>query len=328
MILGWTALGIVALLLGIELSWALVTMPHVDWETYVDALGRLINGQGLYSPAQLSGSYVTMATEWVGFVYPPLAAVLLAPLAIPVVGPAVWYGTSIGIFLTGLAALVRREAGHLLPWPLAVAFLPLLIIAPFWDGVITGNVNLLIVGLLAWSWAAPGRWIGPLAGVLAVVRIFPGSLAVQRVRATGWRGALVPVGVAIGLVIVTLPIVGLNSWTDYATALTNAVPQCTKQVNSLVCALTPAMGAAVAEGTAMLLTAILLVGSLLVRNSLASFTMITLVWVLPMPDLSPNYLLAVILPAYVVGARGYRKLITHVPWQAAASSRREAPPRA
>lgn len=302
---GWALLGLILFFLGLELAWSLVTMPHVDWETYVDAWHRSVSGQGLYSAGQLEGPYVTMSTEWVGFVYPPAAAVLLAPLAIPVIGPALWYTLSIGTFLGGLAAVVRREVGYLLPWPLALAFAPLLIIAPFWDGVITGNVNLLAVGSLAWAWAAPGRWIGPVSGVLAVLRVFPGSLGVQRVRATGWRGLIVPVGTAAAIVLLTLPIVGLGAWHDYVVAVGNAVPQCTKEVNSLACALDTATGPASAKVLVLLLTGFLLVGSLVARSPLVSYALVAFAWVVPMPDLSPNYLLAPLLPLYVLAARAY-----------------------
>lgn len=308
MILGWTALGTVALLLAIEVAWALVTMPHVDWQTYLNAWHRLVGDQGLYGPAQLGGPNHLIDQVLTGYAYPPPAVILMAPFTALPFGEVFWHVANVGVFVTGTGALVRREVGRTSAGALAGAFVPFLIVAPFWDGVITGNVNLAIVGLLAWSWAAPDRWIGPMAGVLAVVRVFPGTLAVQRLRATGWRGALVPVGLAIGLVVVTLPIVGLQSWTDYATALSNAVPGCDKQVDSLACVLSPATGPASAKAITVGLAGLCVLGSIMIKAPLASFTLVALAWVVPLPDLSPHYLLPLFLPAYIVAARAFRRL--------------------
>src|SRR5579859_7024799 len=81
-LIGWGALGLVLVVLASEIAFVLVTMPHVDWQTYTNAWARLVHGGSIYGAMQLGGPYPLIDAVLVGYAYPPPAVVLMAPFTI------------------------------------------------------------------------------------------------------------------------------------------------------------------------------------------------------------------------------------------------------
>lgn len=125
------------------------------------------------------GSPYEVAINGYGFVYPPFAALVLAPLGWP--GRAAGYWCLSLLSLASLLAVVwlllgrlgvtgRERRSRLLP-AVALAFLPL---SPVAGTLLVGNVNILLMGLvladLLW---ARGRYRGILIGIAAGIKLTP-----------------------------------------------------------------------------------------------------------------------------------------------------------
>jgi hypothetical protein len=94
--------------------------------------------------------------------------------------------------------------------------------------LVLGNAHLLLLGLLTLAWLGirrghrQGEWVAGVAvGVAAIIKVFPGVLALWFVLARRYRAAA---GVMVGAIVftlLTLPITGLEPWTQFPTVLAN-----------------------------------------------------------------------------------------------------------
>jgi alpha-1,2-mannosyltransferase len=207
-----------------------------DFSFYWTAGRRLLNGESIYSAAQLAGPYAPQGQD--GFLYPPPVAALATPLA--AVFPsdyraAAWAWTVLGaaILVLSVLALWRSERlGERFPllagrgrWLLVAAAFAF---PPVVGELVLGNVHLVLLGLVTLAWlgihrgGARGEWIAGLAvGVAAVIKVFPGLLLLWFLLQRRYRAAAgLIVGAAV-LTLVTLPITGIESWLQYPTVLTN-----------------------------------------------------------------------------------------------------------
>ena len=108
------------------------------------------------------------------------------------------------------------------PLEFALVLFGLAILRGFAEGVAFGNASVGLAGLLAWCWViGRGRpLVGLLAGLGATIKLVPGAAVFWSTRRTFLRVVLdgrVAVGGA--LFVLTLPLVGIQSWFDYAKAL-------------------------------------------------------------------------------------------------------------
>jgi hypothetical protein len=291
----------------------------IDWWVYALASERFLAGESLYLDVQLAGPY--SLRELTPFVYPPPSAILFLPFASWPVGQVAWIIASLAIFLSGLAAIVHRELGHVTPVVagcILVAltlFVPLpdgRLLAPFLDAVGTANMNLALAGLLAWTWAAGERlrWLPWMAGVLAILKVFPASLILWAVRRNGWRPLLIGLGTAALIVVATLPILGIEEWRRFAVALSNAELACDGGRVSLPCLAEPLLGASGAKLAGLATGALLLVSSVLAHGEYRAFALLTLGMMAGIPDLSQHYylflyvLIAIALARLIARRRG------------------------
>ncbi len=253
--LGWVALAlaIVALIASLKVwtAWQFtVAPPWSDWLTQANAVERVLAGQPLYAPEQLTGPYYMTSVILRGWTYPPASVLLLMPFAGGDVGLVAWLLLNVGLFIGGLAAILRRELGSILPWPLAIVLLGLAAFRPFGEGVAAGNVNVALAGLYAFCWASDERrrWIGPAAGIAATFKVFPGLMSLWAAREQGIRPILIAAAVAVGISLVSLPLVGVDSWRDFATSLLNARPPCwSYNTLSVACVFEPMTGITIAK---------------------------------------------------------------------------------
>lgn len=143
--------------------------------------------------------------ESMPFLYPPVAALLLAPLT--------WWsesGAELPFTLVSIAALVwtlwllvgsslpaRRHAER--PALTLVALLAALASEPVWSTLGLGQINLILVALVVTDVVVLGdrRWFGALIGLAAAIKLVPvvfiGYLAITR----RWRALATAVGAAV-----------------------------------------------------------------------------------------------------------------------------------
>jgi hypothetical protein len=235
------ALGILAVLVLAfrALQFALLTREvqwGYDFSYYWTAARRLLNGQAIYSAAQLAGPYAPQGQD--GFLYPPPLAAAVTPLA--VLFPSdyraaawVWAGVGAAILIACVLALWRSERiGDRFPilagrgrWLLvagAFAFPPVV------GELVLGNVHFLLLGLLTIAWLGirrgdvRGEWIaGAAVGVAAIVKVFPGVLLFWFLVTPRNRAAAGFVIAAAAVALLALPFTGLEPWLQYPTVLAN-----------------------------------------------------------------------------------------------------------
>lgn len=271
-----TILGGAALLLAIALlAGTLVTLipqvtgwpgPFVDWRTYENAAQRLLAGDPIYGLEQLSGSYHLTEVLLVGYAYPPASVPLMIPFQGYPLGLAAWITLNLGALLTAIWAIVSRA------WPtyrllaFAIALAGLAMFTPFLAGMIAMSTNIGLAGAVGWVSVGLGaRQAGTLGGLLGTVKVFAGSLAFASVEGKT-RAVGIALAGAAAIALVTLPIVGPQSWVDFATALTSAVPDCSGFNVSVACTLGPTIGYGWGSLVGLLVGGLAVVGMLACRQ--------------------------------------------------------------
>lgn len=216
--------------------------PFVDWRTYENAAARFLAGGSIYAPQQLAGPYRLTEVLLIGYAYPPASVPLLVPFQGYPVGLAAWITVNLGLLLTALWTIVSRT------WPafrlpaFAITLAGLAMFPPFLAGMIAMTTNIGLAGAIGWvAVGLNSRQAGTLGGVLGIVKVFPAALAFSAVEGKP-RSVATGVLIAAALVVITLPLVGLQSWVDFARALTGAVPDCSGFNVSIACTLAPVIG--------------------------------------------------------------------------------------
>jgi len=207
-----------------------------DFSAYWAAANRLLDGAGLYTPAQLAGPYAPQAQYL--YLYPPPLAGAVTPLAVlfPTDYRAaawIWAAIGAGIVVWAVLALWRSERlaerfpvlegrGRWLLIAAALAFPPVV------GELVLGNVHLLLLGLLTLAWlgirqeSPRGELAAGIAvGLATVIKVFPGVLIVWFVLTRRYRAAAGALIGAAAFALVTLPITGIEAWTQFPTVLAN-----------------------------------------------------------------------------------------------------------
>jgi alpha-1,2-mannosyltransferase len=162
---------------------------HIDLDVYRIGARAWLHGRNLYGHLPPTPSGLRL-----GFTYPPIAAVLLAPLAVI---PAAVAGTVITLVTVALVAAVlrlflRRLAGPAAParalgWLLPAA----LFIEPVRDTLGFGQVNVILMALVAFdALVATPRWPrGALTGLAAAVKLTPAAFVLFFLLRRDYRAA-------------------------------------------------------------------------------------------------------------------------------------------
>jgi hypothetical protein len=167
---------------------------------------EFLRGNNVYltSPLTLPPADPTMLP----FLYPPVTLPvfgLLSQVPFWLVGPA-WF---IGSALAAIAAL--RCFGVTWRWSLALLLWP-----GFAEGLYVGNVA--IPALLAF---AVGPWIGAALVVGGIFKLQAGIPSLWLLREGRVRGFVIGVGALLVLVALTLPLTGVQAWTEWIDGLRN-----------------------------------------------------------------------------------------------------------
>jgi glycosyl transferase family 87 len=317
---GWIALavGIAAIVLAAaraEQQLAAINFTAFDdWRTYANAVNRWMSGEPIYARVQVSGPYQLRDSLLTGFTYPPAAVPLFTPFAFGTAGLVGWITVNLGAFLLGLVAVLRQELGEVEPLSLGLTLIAVAAFPPFSNAVVAGNLNLGIAGVLAWLWVMRAdRVSAALAGVGAILKIFPGLLAAWPFRRAGWRAIGLAAATALGVLLVTLPLVGVASWVDFGRALMNAQPECSAQSVSIACALDGPLPPAAARLGGIGVSLILVAVVMRARSEFVAYAALAGALLAPVVDMHPHYWLIVWVVAFVgvariVGRRRPRRL--------------------
>jgi hypothetical protein len=217
-------------------AWAGQIQWGYDFSAYWAAAGQLIHGESPYLPGQLAGPYAPQQQYL--YLYPPALAVAFVPLAwlFPTDYRAaawVWTGLGAAILVASVLAVARVErlderfpllAGRR-RWLLVAAALAF---PPVVGELVLGNVHLLLLGLITFAWLGIRRgdragdaWAGAAIAAASLVKLFPAVLVLWLLASGRFRAAGYAVMAGLVLVLVTLPVTGLESWLQYPTVLAN-----------------------------------------------------------------------------------------------------------
>jgi hypothetical protein len=182
-----------------------------DYQAYVRAAQRFLDGQPLYDPT------VEAAGGFAIFLYPPPFALAMVPFAaLPdTFAMWLWIGVLGAALLIGVAVLpVSRD----------VRWLVLLLGGFDWPvlyGLRLGQVSALLFLLFAlcWRWLDRQDRIGSAAAVGALIKVQPGLLLVWAVLTSRWRAVAVGVIVLLIAALISTLVVGVGAWADYARLL-------------------------------------------------------------------------------------------------------------
>jgi hypothetical protein len=198
--------------------------PLIDFHNYESAARRLVDGGTLYAPWQSAPYVITAISPSAGFAYAPAAAVFFVPF---IGHPTIW----VGLNLVGWVGTLILVAGRRL-WVVELCLLLAIFSGGLLEALDYGQVTPLVAGALGLAFWRPGI-AGPLAALASLTKVSPGLLVLADGRRGILRGALF--GAAV--VLVSLPLVGIDAWRQYAVALVNVRPQCGSEVVSATCAI-------------------------------------------------------------------------------------------
>jgi alpha-1,2-mannosyltransferase len=312
-----TVLWVIAVVvLGFRLAQLVRLMGEIQWgydfSYYWTAARHLLDGQAIYSPAQLAGPYAPQGQ--LGFLYPPPLAAAVIPLALafpsePKSAAWVWLVLGASILAISVLSLWRSERlgdrhvllagrGRWLLLAAAFAFPPVV------GELVLGNVHLVLLGLLTLAWLGlrrstqGGELIGGMAvGAAAMVKVFPGVLLLWFLLTRRFRAAVGFVAAAAVLAIVTLPITGLQPWLDYPTVLANlSAPSNTTDTLAPTVWLADVIGFTAARILVTLVGIGLLAWAALRLDAKRSFAVAVMVSILVAPALYHHYLALLVLP--------------------------------
>lgn len=273
------AVMVIALRIADAFALGLVGDGYGDALSYIEGTRRVFAGEPLYTAMQQQPYALGTAIEGRGYVYPPTAAFLLAPLALghPVV--VAWNILGLASALA-VAAAVARSVGA--SWPVTlwvVAGLLVMLGGDFGSGQAAPHLAALF-GLM---WLAP-RWSGWLAVLGGLVKAQPiVGLAWAWRRGASWKTPLVAGSIVALAVELLIP----GGWLGWVGAMRNGYADCGPYSwPSLGCYGLGWLGW-VGGGLAFLM-------AFRVRNDAAAFALLGLAAFLPAPEIYPSRML---LPA-------------------------------
>jgi alpha-1,2-mannosyltransferase len=178
-----------------------VSFPHghgmafgpyrIDLDVYRIGSRAWLDGAHLYGrlPATMSGARLP-------FTYPPVAAILLSPLAmVPVaVASVVLTAASVGLLALVIRTCLRsldQTGEQLSGWAVWWLLPPALMLEPVRNTLTYGQVNIVLMALVALDCLTPStRWPrGSLVGLAAAIKLTPAAFVLFFLLRRDWRAA-------------------------------------------------------------------------------------------------------------------------------------------
>jgi len=293
---------------GLFLIVALNTFLHTsgwgfDFEAYFLAAERLARGDGIYQPWTLAAPF--RPGNYGLYLYAPPLAVATLPftmLSLPT-ATLLWFVVRAGLLALACAVMPVRPTIRLLAFAVAAVTSPVLV------DLNLGNVSVLVLALLVIVW----RWLDRPAGSIALavamsLRPTLGLLLVWWLLRRLWRPVLWTLLAGLVIVLITLPIAGLQGYLDFVTVLRN-VSEVTGVANNLDLGSTVLrLRFAPILATAMLFAGYAVaIGAMLYslrRDREVSFMVTVGASLLLAPLLWDHYLAGLLLPAAFLAQRG------------------------
>lgn len=217
---GWVLVGVgaVALLAGIVLA---VISPAPDLWVYTLGAQAWLDGMPVYSPTP-----PLLAELGLPFTYPPFAAVVFAGLAVFPIKTAAAVLAVLGLAALAYTTLLFARTVHgrgpkAVALAVIVAGAGALLFDPLRTTLMAGQVNLLIMGLIAVDLLAPRpKWLprGVLIGFAAAIKLTPLVFLLFFVPVRQWRAAGTVVGSFVGFSAVAALVLPRDSgdyWLDH-----------------------------------------------------------------------------------------------------------------
>jgi hypothetical protein len=187
-----------------------------DLDAYVHAAQRLVADGSLYARELVAAPFEPGDPDL--FYYAPPLGVAMLPIADIVVhdSSVLWYVLRIALLL-GACLLMPVK-----PLTRALAFLAVSFTLWAMKDAILGNVSILLVLPLVLGWRYMDRPLGSIALAAAMsVRPGLGLILLWQVLRRQWRAAAWTIGAGIVLILLTLPVVGIDGYRDYFTVVGN-----------------------------------------------------------------------------------------------------------
>jgi hypothetical protein len=180
------------------------TQPLRDLGLYLKAGEAWLAGAPVYDRVPLAVRPPDLTNY--PFLYPPLTLPLFGALAsLPLALTAtLWLGVSLAAVLAALRWIGLR-------WWWCVAFLAW---PPVLQGLYVGNVAVPLFALFA-----AAAWRPALLAIPPIFKPYSGIAALWLLRREHWRQLLVGAAVVVAMVLVTLPLTGLQLWSDWVEGL-------------------------------------------------------------------------------------------------------------
>ncbi len=263
-----------------------------DAWSYLAAGQHVLTGAPIYAPFQMAGPYGLIDAAWGrGFVYPPTAALIFAPLGPFGLPGIIAFFTLAWLALGVLAARVARQTGLSDRAAVCVALL-VFASGPAINAATSGNVNLLVADFLLGSWLWSGS-SGYLAVIGGLIKVYPGAGLIWTLRRR--RSVKGPIALGIGVTVLSLTLLGIGTWHDFVLTVVNGRSASWWFLPSPEQALGPGIGTVAGFGLSLLA----LVGVWRLRNDRLAFALLGWAMILPAPDWWSHYLvvpLATALP--------------------------------
>jgi hypothetical protein len=130
-------------------AWAVIVTASgsswIDFRSYVAAATRVLANQSMYHPLQLAGPYELARSAGDVFVYPPSAMLLIAPFGAVPGGLVAWLLSGIGVFFSGLLAVIRRERGAVTPILAGAVLFVVALTTPFVEAIAWPGAGLTVL---------------------------------------------------------------------------------------------------------------------------------------------------------------------------------------
>jgi hypothetical protein len=275
-----------------------------DFGSYDSAARRVAAGEPLYLAdtvqAYREGRYDGL------YLYAPPLAVALTPVAlVPARAAAIaWFVARLVLLALACWALPVSRASRFATFAVAAVSFPVLL------DLNLGNISVVVFALSALAWRLLD---GPLAALVhaALVAIrFPfGAFFVLWLVQRRFRMIVLTILAGLGLIVASLPIVGVGTYREYVTILTSLPDISTGLHNFSLKSTALSLGVPVAiaqlgtlVGVLLGLAAIAFAG--LRRDADVAFVVTATATVLTAPFLHPHYLVMLLLPAALLADRG------------------------
>jgi hypothetical protein len=195
-----------------------VDLDFVDLASYVAGSHRFLSGQPLYGAWQMQPYVISDASGGGGYVYPPTAALLLAPLLLGPLAWTVWVVGSLAAYALVAGLIIRRELG----WtPATIVLVAVLAVHPGLHSLRAGQASVIVGAAFGAMWLT--RQSGYLSVFCGLVKATPGIGLLWALRQR--ERLLLPIVLGVAVALVTLAF-GWWQWTDWLIALRNAHSEC------------------------------------------------------------------------------------------------------